>query len=63
MAIEVVLDGDADLALGGLISDEGMPQQLLRVRPLVVVLHQHRFDEAVELLRPVIEANGCHTFR
>jgi len=53
VAVEVVLDGDAHLALAGLVADEGVAQQLVRVRALVVVLDQHGLDERRELLGPL----------
>ena len=46
--IDVILELDADLAFGWLVPNERMLQQLLRVRSLVVVLHQNRFDKTEE---------------
>jgi len=52
-SVDMVLELDAHLALCGLISDEGMFEQLLRVGPLVVILDKHSFNEAVELFGPL----------
>ena len=52
-AVDVVLELNADLPLVGLVPDVGVLQQLLRGRPLGVVLHQAALDEAEELLGPV----------
>ena len=50
--VDVVFELNADLPLVGLVSDEGVLQQLLRRGPLRVVLHQAALDEAEELLGP-----------
>ena len=41
------------LSLCGLVPDEGMLEQLVRVGPLVVVLHQRGLDKVLELGRPL----------
>ena len=49
-AVDVVLELDADLPLGGLVPDEGVLQELLRGRAAGVGLHQAALDEVHELL-------------
>lgn len=49
----MVLELDAHLALRGLIADEGMFEQLLRIGPLVVIFDEHRLNEAMELFSPL----------
>jgi len=46
--VYVVLELNADLSLGGLVADERVLQELLRVGPLGVVLQQARLHEVVE---------------
>ena len=55
--IDVILELDADLAFGWLVPNERMLQQLLRVRSLVVVLHQNRFDKTVKEKKSFIVAS------
>jgi hypothetical protein len=55
--IDVILELDADLAFGWLVPNERMLQQLLRVRSLVVVLHQNRFDKTVKDKKSFIVAS------
>jgi len=50
--VYVVLELYADLSLGGLVADERVLQELLRVGPLGVVLQQARLHEVVEPWRP-----------
>lgn len=45
--------GATHLPLSGLVPNEGVLEQLLRVGALLVVLHQHRLNEALELLGPL----------
>lgn len=52
--INVVLELDPYLPLGGLVPDKRMLQQLLCVGPLVIVLDQHGLNKAVELLSPLL---------
>lgn len=51
-AVDVVFELDADLALGGLVPDEGVLEQLLRGRAAGVRLDQAALDEVDELLGP-----------
>lgn len=51
-SVDVVLELDADLPLGGLVSDEGELEQLLRRRAAQVRLDETRVNEVDELLRP-----------
>ena len=51
-AVDVVFELDADLPLVGLVSDEGVFQQLVGGGTLGIVLHQGAFNEAAKLLRP-----------
>jgi hypothetical protein len=50
--VDVVLELYPHLPLSWLVPNEGVLQQLLRVRPLVIVFDQHSLNEAVELLGP-----------
>lgn len=51
--VDVVLELNADLPLVGLVSDEGVLQQLLRRGALRVVLYQAALDETKKLFGPV----------
>lgn len=53
-SVDVVLELDADLPLGGLVSDEGELEQLLRRRAAQVRLDETRVNEVDELLRPFL---------
>lgn len=53
-SIDVVLELNANLPFCGLVADERMLQQMLRVRTLVIILDQDGFDEAVELFSPFL---------
>lgn len=57
-AVQVVLELDPHLPLVGLVSDEGVLQELVGGRPLRVVLHQTALDEAEELLGPENKITG-----
>lgn len=48
----------ADLPLVGLVSDEGVLQQLLCWWALRVILHEAALDETEELFGPVSELGG-----
>ena len=48
----MVLELDPHVSLGGLVLDERVFEQQLRVGPLGVVLHQALLDKTVELLGP-----------
>lgn len=48
----MVFELNADLPLVGLVSDEGVLQQLLCRGPLSVVLHQTALDKAKKLFGP-----------
>lgn len=50
--INVVLELDADLPFCWLVADERMLEQMLRVRTLVVILDEDRFDEILKLFGP-----------
>lgn len=54
--VDVVFELNADLPLVGLVSDEGVLQQLLCRGPLRVVLHQTALDETKKLFGP---EGGC----
>lgn len=54
--VDVVFELDADLPLVGLVSDEGVLQQLVCRGPLRVVLHQAALDETEKLFGPVQRA-------
>lgn len=56
-AVDVVLELDADLALCGLVTDEGELEQLFRGWAAQVGFDETRVDEVDELLRPGNE--GC----
>ena len=51
--VNVILELDPHLPLCRLVPDERMLKQLLRVGPLVVVLDEHRLDEALKLFGPL----------
>lgn len=51
--VDVVFELNADLPLVGLVSDEGVLQQLLCRGALRVVLHQTALDETEKLFGPV----------
>lgn len=53
-AVNVVFQLNADLPLVGLVSDEGVLQQLVGRGALRVVLHQAALNETKKLLGPVI---------
>lgn len=53
-SIDVILQLNANLSLGRLLLDERCFEKLLRVRSLVIILHQDSVDESVELLRPFL---------
>ena len=50
MSVNVLLELAADLALGRLVLDESVLQQLLGARPLLVILDQTHLHKALELL-------------
>jgi len=50
MSIQMVFELDADLALRQLIFEKCVPQQLLCVRPLLVIFYQTVFDKAYKFL-------------
>lgn len=52
MPVEMIFDSDANLAFGRLITNEGVSEQLLGVRSLVIVFDEHRLNERIELFRP-----------
>lgn len=54
----MVFELDPHLPLVGLVSDEGVLQELVGGRPLRVVLHQTALDEAEELLGPENKITG-----
>lgn len=54
VSILVILNCDTSLPLRRLISNERMPQQLIRVRSLMIILYQYCFDKRFKLLRPKI---------
>lgn len=54
----MVFELNADLPLVGLVSDEGVLQQLLRRGALRVVLHQTALDETKKLFGPVGVCRG-----
>lgn len=54
-AVDVVLELDADLPLGGLVADEGELEQLLRGGPVGVGFDQAVVNEVDELLGPAPE--------
>lgn len=56
--VDVVFELYADLPLVGLVSDEGVLQQLLCRRALCVILNKAALDEAEELFGPVVIAGG-----
>lgn len=62
-AVDVIFELDAHLSLVRLVSDERVLQQLLRGRPLSVVLHQTAFNKVKELLGPEKEKDSTDTQR
>lgn len=52
--VNVVLELDADLPFRRLVPNEWVLEQLLRIGPLVIVLDEDRFDEALELFGPFL---------
>lgn len=52
--IDVVLQLYSDLPFRRLVPYKRMLEELFRVRSLMVILHQHRLDKSVKLLRPLL---------